>query len=313
MIKAIFSGLTFFVLRLFSLLPFAVLKVLEKFLFFLLDKVIHYREDVIIKNLKNAFPEKTDQEVIHIKSRFYRFFSRLIIENIKLFHLSANKLEHHIYLENPDLLNAYYHQGKDVAVMAAHYGNWEWLLGLRRDIPHHSLAIYKPLNNRSFDRLIKKQRSRYGAELVNMREIPRVLLRHAANNLKVLSVFISDQSPVWEEIQYWTFFLNQDTPVYLGPEKLAGKMKMAVVYFRVKVRDNYRYSVEAIPITDDASKEEKFRITERYFSLLEEDIRKAPENWLWSHRRWKLTEKRKNQEKQGVFRFAGKLRKTSLC
>ena len=107
--------------------------------------------------------------------------------------------------------------------------------------------------------------------------------------------------------------MNQDTPVYLGPEKLAKKMKMAVVYFRVKIRKGNSYSVEAIPISDDASKSEKFQITERYFSLLEEDIRNAPEYWLWSHRRWKLKEKRERLENQGIFRFDGKMRKGTLC
>lgn len=313
MIKSIFSGLAFFFLRLFSFLPFFVLRAIENFFFFLLNKVVHYRAGVIMKNLKKAFPDKSEEELRSIKSRFYRYFSRLVIENIKMFNLSAKELEKYIYLENPDLLRAYFEENKDVAVMTAHYGNWEWLLGLRKDIPHHPLAIYKPLNNKFFDHLLKHHRSKYGTELVNMREIPRVLLKHASNNLRVLSVFISDQSPVWEEIQYWTSFMNQDTPVYLGPEKLAKKMKMAVVYFRVKIRKENNYSVEAIPISDDASKSEKFQITERYFSLLEEDIRNAPEYWLWSHRRWKLTEKREHLENEGIYRFDGKMRKRTLC
>lgn len=313
MIKALFSGLAFFVLRLFSFLPFFVLRIIEKFVFFLLNRIVHYRGNVIMINLKNAFPDKNDEELKLIKTRFYRYFSRLMIENIKMFNLSNKDLQKYIELENPGLLNEYFKKGKDVAVMAAHYGNWEWLLGLRKDIPHHPVAIYKPLNNKFFDHLIKHQRSRYGTELVNMREIPRVLLRHAANKLKVLTVFISDQSPVWEEIQYWARFMNQDTPVYLGPEKLAGKMKMAVVYFRVKIREDNRYSVEVIPITDDASESDKFLITEHYFELLEQDIRNAPEYWLWSHRRWKLTEKRQRLEKQGIYRFDGNFRKKTLC
>lgn len=313
MIKALFSGLAFFILRLFSFLPFFILRIIEKFIFFLLNKVVHYRGNVIMVNLKNAFPGRTEEELKQIKTRFYRYFSRLVIENVKMFNFSDKDLEKYIYLENPEFLNDYFQKGKDVAVMAAHYGNWEWLLGLRKYIPHHPVAIYKPLNNKFFDHLIKHQRSSYGTELVNMREIPRVLLKHAANKLKVLTVFISDQSPVWEEIQYWTHFMNQDTPVYLGPEKLAKKMNMAVVYFRVKIQERNRYSVEAIPISDDASKTEKFQVTERYFELLEEDIRKAPEYWLWSHRRWKLTEKRKRLEKQGIYRFDGQMRKKTLC
>ncbi|MFW5820000.1 MAG: lysophospholipid acyltransferase family protein [Bacteroidota bacterium] len=313
MIKEIFSRLLFLLLRLISLFPFFILDAVGYLIYFLLNTIIRYREKVIMKNLKNSFAEKHESDLRDIKKKFYSYFSRLIVENIKMVNFSLNRLGKHIKTENPEILTEYYKQGKDIAVMAAHYGNWEWLLGLRKDIPHHTIAIYKSLNNKYFNDLFKDHRSRFGTELVNMREVPRVLLEHAENKRRTLTVFIADQSPVWEEIQYWTKFLKQDTPVYLGPEKLARKMKMAMVYFRVKVEKNHHYSVEIIPICDDASKTEEYKITERYFELLEEDISNAPEFWLWSHRRWKLTEKRNRLEKQGIFRFEGQMRKKTSC
>ncbi len=309
MTKSILTAISYYFLRILSFLPFALLNAIGSFVFFLLDKVIHYRKKIILRNLRNAFPQKSDEELKRITTGFYRYFSRLLIENVKMFNLSVNELQNRIKLENPEVIENFFKEGSDIAVMAAHYGNWEWLLGLRKDIPHHCLGIYKSLNNKRFDNFFKSHRSRYGTEMVNMREVPRVLLKHSGNNLSTLTVFISDQSPVWEEIQYWTEFLNQETPVYLGAEKLAKKMKMAVVYFRVKVQPKNTYTVEAIPVTPDASKEEEFVITECYLKLLEEDIIREPEYWLWSHRRWKLTEKKRNLEKQGIYRFEGKQRK----
>jgi KDO2-lipid IV(A) lauroyltransferase len=231
------------------------------------------------------------------------------MENIKMFNLPLAKLEKYIQLENPEILKNYYDQGVSVAVIAAHYGNWEWLLGLRKDVPHHSIGIFKSLNNKYFNRFFTRHRSEYGTEIVNMREVPRVLTRYFRNKQLTLTVYIADQSPVWEEIQYWTMFLNQLTPVYLGPAKLAGKFNMAIVYFRVKVKERNRYSVEAIPVCDNAAEMKETEITEKHLKLLEEDIRNNPEFWLWSHRRWKLTEKRMKQEKSGVFRFEGHWRK----
>ena len=309
MIRALTFGISCVFVRLLSLLPFAVLDVISRLLYFLLNKVIHYREKVILGNLGNAFPEKSENEIQEIKSAFYRYFSRLLIENIRMFHMSLSRLEKHIELVNPEVLENYYRQGISVAAIAAHYGNWEWLLGLRKAVPHHSVGIYKPLNNRYFNRFFTRHRSKYGTEIINMREVPRVLLNYSRMDVKTLTVFISDQSPVWEEIQYWTRFLNQETPVYLGPEKLARKMKMAVIYFRVKVEPGHHYKVTAIPVTDDASQLQDFEITEKHLALLEEDIRNCPQYWLWSHRRWKLRDKRKAQEEQGIFRFEGNFRK----
>ena len=296
-------------LKLFAHLPFWFLNGLGYGIYLLLEYLIHYREKIILKNLRNAFPEKPEKEIRHIKRKFYRFFAKLIVENIKMFQLPLDKLQEYIRFKNPELLEGYYKAGKSVAVMAAHYGNWEWLLGLRNEIPHHPIAIYKTLNNKYFDTFFVKHRSDYQAEMVDMRKVPRILQKYVIMNIPTLPVFISDQSPVWEEIQYWTTFLGQHTPVYLGTEKLAAKLNMAVVYFRMIVEPKNRYMVEIIPISEDASLAEKYEITDRYFSLLEEDIRRAPEYWLWSHRRWKLTEKRASEEKTGNFRFEGNFRK----
>ncbi|MGC9344347.1 MAG: lysophospholipid acyltransferase family protein, partial [Bacteroidales bacterium] len=162
MIKAISFGLVYGFVKLFSLLPFWFLNGVGRVIFILLDNVIHYREKIIIRNLENAFPGKSAQEIKKIKSRFYRYFSRLLVENIKMFNFPLTKLEKYIYLENPELIKDYYERGISVSAIAAHYGNWEWLLGLKRDIPHHSIGIFKSLNNQYFNNFFTRHRSAYG-------------------------------------------------------------------------------------------------------------------------------------------------------
>jgi len=309
MIRFLTFAFTWFFIRLFSILPFFVLDALGTLMFHLLDKLIHYRRSIIVKNLRNAFPEIDSKGINRIVRDFYRYFSRLIVENIKMYSMSLGRLEKHIRLKNPEVLRELYEKGKSVALISAHYGNWEWLLGLRKEVPHHTLGVYKVLNNPWFNRFFTRHRSSYKTEMVSMRDILRVLLKYRQENRQTLTLYISDQSPVWEEIQYWTTFLNQETPVYLGPEKMARKLGMAVVYFRVHVEPKHKYSVEAITVAEDARQIEDFRITEKHLSLLEEDIRRAPQYWLWSHRRWKLTEKRIRLESQGIYKFEGKFRK----
>ncbi len=264
---------------------------------------------MVLDNLRRAFPEKTEKQIHDTAKKFYHFFSDTVVETIKLFDLTPAQLSRRVRIINPEVLEEFFHKGRSVAAICAHYGNWEWLLGSRNQIPHHSLAVYKTLNNKLFNDLFLTLREKFNTELVSMRDIIRVLYVYEKRKTPVLTAFISDQSPVWEEIQYWTEFLNQQTPVYLGPEKLASQFKMAVVFLKmIPVKRGY-YEIEVIPVTDDASKEHEHIVTEKHVALLEETIRENPAFWLWSHRRWKLTRKREREEQDGVFKFEGKFRK----
>jgi KDO2-lipid IV(A) lauroyltransferase len=309
MIRSLYFYLVISSLNVLSKVPLRLLRRFSPVIYFFLHRIIRYRSEIVDKNLKNSLPERDEQERKVITQNFYRYFSRLLMENIKLSSLSPDQLSSQIKLTNPELITGYFSEGRSVAAIAAHYGNWEWLLGLKKDVPHQTLGIYKPQNNKNFDNFLVSQRSRYGTRLVSMREVPRVLLEYHRSGTPTLTLFISDQSPVWEEIQYWTPFLNQQTAVYLGPEKLASRFKMAVIYFRVKVFEKH-YEVEAVPIIEDASKAEPYEITRQYIKLLEEDIRRKPEYWLWTHRRWKLTERRIREESRGIYRFDGPFKRS---
>lgn len=307
--KKILYGLSMFFLKLFSYMPFWLLFGISGIISFLLNYILSYRKKVVTENLLASFPEKSEKEICSIRRDFYRYFSRMLLESIKLLSIHPSELEKRISFENPEYLSELFQQNKSVIALAAHYGNWEWLLGLRNSIPHHSMAIYKPLNNRYFDQGLIKVRERFGGQMVSMREIPKVLSKFQKEGKLSLSVYICDQSPVWEEVQYWTKFLNQQTPVYLGPEKLAKKYNAVVIYFRMKILKRGKYQVEIVPVTENPGAMMDYQITELQIGLLEEDIIRRPEYWLWSHRRWKLTKKRMLEESKGIYRFEGNIKK----
>ena len=140
-----------------------------------------------------------------------------------------------------------------------------------------------------------KLRSRFGVELIPMRQTLKKILDYSMNGRLILTGFIADQSPVWEEVQYWTNFLNQQTPVYLGIEKMAKKTGQAVVFFYESKINRGRYEVEVIKIYDNPEETTTYQITEKHIRILEEIITDRPEYWLWTHRRWKLTKKKMKQ------------------
>ncbi len=282
-------------LYLFSLLPLRILYFLSDILYPVTYYLIGYRKKIVFENLRNSFPDKTEGEIRELARKFYRHFNDIIMEILKLTTLATRNLEKRLRFSNPDVLNEYYRQGKSVLAVAAHYNNWEWSLGLSRISPHQPIVIYKPLNNKYFDRFFRKTRERHGSILIPMRDTIRRILSDRKEGNLALYGFVSDQSTIWEETQYWTTFLNQLTPVHLGIEKMALKTGLPVVYLHIrKVRRGY-YEIDTLKLFDDVSGLAANEITEKHVRILEAYIREKPEQWLWTHRRWKLTQKKMAQ------------------
>jgi Kdo2-lipid IVA lauroyltransferase/acyltransferase len=277
---------------LIALLPLRILYFLSDILFLVTYYFPGYRKKTVMNNLRNAFPEKTDAEIKTISRKFYRHFSDVLIEILKMIHLSPEELAERIKIKNPEVLNDLYRKNSSVIAVVGHYNNWEWILGTKPYVPHYSMAIYKPLNNKYFNRFLIRNRSRYGVELISMRETLRKMVHYKKINKVTLCAFITDQSPVWEETQYWTYFLNQLTPVYLGIEKMAIKTGQAVVYLHVHKIARGRYEMEVIKLFDEVKNVSPYEITNKHLAVLENYIKAQPEFWLWTHRRWKLTPRR---------------------
>jgi KDO2-lipid IV(A) lauroyltransferase len=293
-------------LSLFALLPLRVLFFFADGLYIILFYVVRYRRNIVKDNLSHAFPQKSEKERHKIEKGFYRHFADMTVESLKMIHMSPEQLGKRIPVINPEILDKYRESGKSIVAVGAHYGNWEWTLGIVQRLNYKTIGVYKPLNNPRFDGYVNKMRSKFGTQLVSMREVIRVILKYNHQNIPTFNVFIADQSPVWEEVQYWIPFLNQQTAVYLGPEKIARQFDMVVVFGKVNKTARGRYSVELIPLEENPLKSAEFEITKKIFGVLEEQIKSRPEYWLWSHRRWKLTRKREKEENKGIFRFSEK-------
>lgn len=278
-------------LYMLSILPFPVLFLLSDMLFPLIYYIVAYRKKVVLGNLRSSFPGKSEQEIRAIARKFYRHFTDIIFEILKMRTISPRALRKRIRYSNPELLQDLYDRGKGLIGMLAHFNNWEWTVAIS-DGPHHAMAIYKPLNNKYFDRFMKRARERHGVELITTREtLRRVLKDHHEGNL-VGYGFISDQSPVWEEIQYWTNFLNQLTPVFTGAEKLAVRTGLPVIYYAMRKIRRGHYIIDLIPLSEDPAGTKEYEITENFMRQMEGIIQDNPEYWLWTHRRWKLTRRK---------------------
>jgi KDO2-lipid IV(A) lauroyltransferase len=275
-----------------SILPLRLLYIISDLMYPVVWYLLRYRKRIVLKNLRNSFPEKSEDEIRVIARKFYRHLTDISFEILKMRTISTESLMKRIRFSNPEVLQQYYDQGKGIVLMTIHYGNWEWTSVCGQYASHHTVVIYKPLNNRYFDQFMKRARERHGIELIPMRETLRRVIRDNREGNLAIYALISDQSPVWEEVQYWTTFLNQLTPVYTGAEKLAVRTKLPVVFYSMRKIRRGEYVIDFVPLCDNPSDTKEHEITERFISITEKKIRETPEYWLWTHRRWKLTPKK---------------------
>ena len=275
---------------LLSYLPLWVLYGTSWVLSIILHRIVGYRKNVVRQNLRNAFPEKTEKELQHVERKFYRHFSDVMVEVLKLKTMSPAQLKRRCYYSPASvaLLDRYYAEGKSVMIVMGHTGNWEWA-GASYPLynKHQIITAYKPLRNKAFDRYTLHMRKRTGNILASMKKLPREMLAYRS---KVTgTALIADQNPN-RDSAYWIDFLNQPTAFFRGTELLSKKFNTPVFWGSVRKQKRGYYYIELQLITDTPrSFEKEGSLTALHASYLERDIREQPEAWLWSHRRWKFT------------------------
>lgn len=271
-----------------TLLPLRILYIFSDILFLSLYYFPSYRRKIVAKNLAKSFPEKSATEIAQIERKFYRHLADLFIETLKLTHMSEKQLRERITVENPELIEDLYNAGRDVAVVYSHYCNWEWIsICLPLYTRYKCVGVYKPLKNKTLNKFINDIRTQTNGELAPMQLIVRRIIENRNKNIRGMYGFITDQTPARTLIEYYTDFLNQETPVFLGLEKIAAKYDMSVVFFDIKKVKRGYYSLTNELLFESTKDLPKYLVTDTHVKRLEEMIERKPEYWLWTHRRWK--------------------------
>ena len=276
---------------LFSLLPFWVLYRLSDGIYCLLYYVVGYRKKVVRENLASSFPEKSVEELRKIERGFYHFLCDYVVESLKMMTISDRNLRKRMVYKNIELFNQCVEEGQSCAIYLGHYCNWEWVTSMPLWVTPKAQCgqIYHPLENLVTDLLCLRMRQCHGSLCITMQDTLRFLLKSQQEKQPVIIGYIADQKPYWTNIHHWVDFLNHDTPVLTGTDRILRKVNHAVLYCDIRrVRRGY-YEATYKMITREPNKMKDFELTDIYFQMLEESIRRAPEYWLWSHKRWSRT------------------------
>ena len=272
-----------------ALLPMRILYILSDILYVLIYKMAGYRLKVVRQNMKNSFPEKSEKELKQLEKDFYHHFSDYIVETIKLAHISLKEVQQRACLRNPEVADKLLEEGYTCCVLVmGHYGNWEWFTSTpSRFKDSRMYQIYRPLANKAFDRLFVALRTQFGAYGIKKNDTFRDIIRLKQDKTHAVITFLADQTPSKANLHYWTTFLNQETAMLTGPERIAKKLDLPVVYMDArKVKRGY-YTVDMDIITKTPKETPEYWITEQYARRMETSILRNPAYWLWTHKRWK--------------------------
>lgn len=255
--------------------------------YILIYYIIPYRKKVSYQNLTNAFPTKNKTEIKQIQRKFYKHFCDTVFEGIRLISMKEKEIMKRCVYKNPEIIDHCLQQNKSVCLALGHYGNWELATNFSLIINAQVLIIYKPLRSKMVDKILNISRSKSGAKLIPVKHTVREMLKYKKQNINTVTAFITDQTPKRYKNLYWTQFLNQDTPIFLGIEKLARKYEKAVFFAKMHKRKRGYYEIEFIDIAQNAATTKPFEITEAHTQILEKHIIEEPAYWLWTHKRWK--------------------------
>lgn len=296
-------------------LPFCVLYAISDFLYFLVYYVVRYRRRVVRDNLVKSFPEKQLKEIVEIEKKFYSSLCDWFVEVIKLYGISEKEIRKRMVITGLEDVARMVAQGRSCVCYMGHLFNWEYVTSLPLYLDEKDLVIgdiYHPLENGYFDKLMKKMRCQFGAEAITMANTLRRIVQISREGKKYLIGFVADQVPTWDSIHHWVDFLHRDTPVFTGTEKIARRTGAALFFVKMKRVKRGYYTAHFQLFSEDASKMEEFEPTNRYYELLEKEIKENPELWLWTHNRWKRTragyerwQKRRDKERERLLKGNG--------
>lgn len=278
------------VMKAMALLPLPMLYGVSRFMYFVAYRIFGYRKKVVRVNLRLVFKDKSEGELRAIERKFFLHLCDLMVETVKLLHISDRTMKRRFRVTNPEVIEQLARDGRPIIGFLGHYCNWEWVQAFSLSFPKemHAGQIYQPLNSKVADRVMLKIRSRFGLENIPQPRAIRRILEIGRGDENFIIGFISDQRPTGRNFHHWTTFLGMDTPFAAGAETLGEKVGAHYIYLDLEKPRRGHYTLTAKPIViDEDHTYEDFPHTRKFLEMLDETIRRDPAYWLWSHKRWK--------------------------
>ncbi|WP_395053544.1 lysophospholipid acyltransferase family protein [Flavobacterium sp.] len=275
------------ILWIISILPFPLLYLVSDIVYVIVYYIIGYRKKTVRENLTLAFPNFSKEELLKIEKKSYHHLCDTFLEMIKTMTISREEMNKRYVFTNIEVYLDLEKKGKSIALMCAHYASYEWAVSMNHHINFIGYGIYKKIANKYFDKLVRDIRSKFKAVLISTKETKSTIENNAKNNVLGVFGFASDQTPRFSQNLYWDSFLGIETPIHTGAETLAKRYDMNVIFLKGKKVKRGYYEASFEVLSEDVQSVPDFKISELFTRKVENQIKEAPEFYLWTHKRWK--------------------------
>jgi KDO2-lipid IV(A) lauroyltransferase len=280
------TGSRLFLLKLLSRLPLPVLYLFSPLVYFVTYHMLGHRQHILFDNLRQCFPEKSEEEIVALTKQNFRNFSDVLIEMLKGISMSDEEIQRRVEFRNLEQIIEYAQEKKPMLVLAAHHCNWEWLLlGACVRLPFPLDVVYKPLESNLFETLMLQARERFGGNLIAPENFIGEIIKRRGQ--AVGFVMNADQTPLREEEKYWAKFLGRDTAFFVGADKIARMTRAPVFFVAIRRIARGRYEAEVLELARPPFDPEDHSVVERYVRALEAMVLEHPADWLWVYNKWK--------------------------
>jgi Kdo2-lipid IVA lauroyltransferase/acyltransferase len=272
------------ILYLFSLLPFFVLYRLADLVYFLMYYVAGYRKKIVLDNIAIAFPTYTLAQKKNIAKKFYRNLADTFIETIRMLSMSQREFEKRC-TTNFDLVANLEKKGKIIQFQSGHQMNWElanWVMSKQLTIPF--IGVYKKISSKAINTIFYRMRTRYNTVLVSTEEFKKRKQELLTGQYSLALAADQNGNPA---NSYWLNFFTKAAPFVTGPAVGAIKNNSAIVFVEFQKPKRGYYHFHCTLMAENAADHKPQALTLQYRDLLEKAIINQPDNYLWSHRRWR--------------------------
>lgn len=275
-------------LLLISILPFKLFYAFSDLVYVIVYYVAGYRKKTVRENLKLVFPGKPDAEISQITKDFYHHMVDMFLEMVKSISIPNDELKKRFAFANIEEVHKIRKMDKSILLACGHYASYEWMNALQLyGLDYRGFGVYKKIKNRFFDQMAKDIRGRYDGVLIPTTKATKTIIANEKAGIRGVYAMIADQSPKLDRAKAWTDFMGIQVPVFTGLENLSRSLDMPVIYLHVEKVKRGHYLASFKTLSYAPAKEPEHFITKRYFEELEAQIKKDPQYYLWTHKRWK--------------------------
>jgi KDO2-lipid IV(A) lauroyltransferase len=272
----------------FRAIPFPLRRALFTGAFRLFYQLVPRQRLICLYSLRRAFPEKTDDEIIRIARGVYQNLGIVAAEFFGLPRLTKENIGELVEAKGIEHCEKALEKGRGVLLFGAHFGNWELEAVAVSLLVKPLVVIYRPLDSSVLDALVLRVRSATGNTPLAKDRAMRPMLRSLKEN-GILGILI-DQNVAWYEGVFVDYF-GRPACTTDGLALLALHTEAPVLPAHMVRQPDNRYRLVIGPeveVTRTGDREADILAnTQRFTKVIEETVRKYPEQWLWVHQRWK--------------------------